>query len=157
MFLLIDVFTIVVDENERRKVAQAVGIWPTPKIISEFLAPSRRIHPHVEPLLAPYKFFDKQSKGLNFFWAFNQCISPGDTSSLKSLVPFPCDEIPSTNSHYEASLIAKIVLLKAFIFPWYPCRIVHFIPFSLFQRFPSFTPKFPPLVLLNLPKIPSKP
>ena len=36
-------------------------------LLSEFLTPSRRSHPHVEPLLAPYNFLDKASKGLICF------------------------------------------------------------------------------------------
>ena len=50
----------------------------------------------------------------------------------------------------------KMVLQKAFNCPLYPYSILHFIPFSPFSK-PPFHPKILPLVILNLPKIPSKP
>ena len=48
-------------KEERWLKQQASGLHQ--RSISEFLTPSRRSHPHVEPLLAPYKFLDKKERG----------------------------------------------------------------------------------------------
>ena len=144
----------------------------TKRSISEFLAPSRRSHPHVEPLLAPYKFFDKQIgakswlslQGMHFLWKHSLLEA--------SMCLLSFDKFPSVDSYYEASLLVKkcpkapffplISFPKAFVFyplslpfyfPSYPSNSPK-IPFNFFPL--PFVGHFPPLSLYRFPLKPSK-
>ena len=52
----------------------------------EFLTPSRRSHPHVEPLLATYEIFVKANKWLNCFMRLQEINFPGKSLNLEAFV-----------------------------------------------------------------------
>ena len=47
---------VAVDPREKMDESSTRHLAYTKDLFFEFLTPSRRSHPHVEPLLAPYKF-----------------------------------------------------------------------------------------------------
>ena len=103
-----DVFTVCGSWSKKeRDVPSSRHLAYTKYLFSEFLTPSRRSHPHVEPLLAPPQIFGKKNRGLNCFWAFKECISPEDTSSLKPPFAFLFWQIPSVDFHYKVSMFVK--------------------------------------------------
>ena len=59
--------SMVANPREEMNESSTRHLAYTKDFFSEFLTPSRRSHPHVEPLLAPYEFLDKQARGYLFY------------------------------------------------------------------------------------------
>ena len=120
----------------------------TERSFSEFLTPSRRSHPHVEPLLAPLKFLTSK-QGVKMFLSLQGMHFPLKTHHPWSLLmPLSFDKSP---------------LLLPVIKPlwlWRNAQKASFFPlFHLFQTpvsTPSYSSLFPPINPLNPPKTPFK-
>ena len=133
---------------------QASGLHQ--RSFSEFLTPSRRSHPHMEPLLAPYKFLTSK-QGAKMFLSLQGMHFLSKYIILEVSYSFYFDKIPSADSLYKVSLIAKLCS-KSLHLPLVPCRMPHFsllFPQSNFPQNPPYNPSHIPCLahFLLIPSI----
>ena len=125
-------------EIEEERWLMTAGTWPTPKIISGFLTPPRRSHPHVEPLLAPLWNSWQASWGL--------CLSR-DLQGMHLPWRHIILEVSLCFALYKSPLL--VPLPKTCVTPCTPANV----PFPLSVKvflFPSISPYQPS----NFPNIP---
>ena len=139
---------VVADLRKEKDGSSSRHLAYTKRSFSGFLAPSRRSHPHVEPLLAPLWNFWQANRGLKCFWAFKECISTKDTSSLKPPLVF----CPLMKSPLLISVIKPLCLWRNAQRPPFPLISPLVSLFFIPPCLPFYFPFYP----LNPPKIPLK-